>query len=85
MKKYMLFIYDGGFVLGGFYPMGGFVLGGFCPWGFCPGGVCPRVVCSTLSARIQDETLRALPGSLTCSVYSTVTRDLGSKSHPKDN
>ena len=28
---------------------------------------------------------RAPPGSLTCSVYSTVTRYLGLKSHPKDN
>ena len=29
--------------------------------------------------------LRAQLGSLTCSMYSTVTRDIGLKSHPKDN
>ena len=40
----MLFIYDGGFVLGGFCPRrclsrGGFVQGGFVLGGFCPTGV----------------------------------------------
>ena len=33
----------------------------------------------------RTKLLRALPGSLTCSVYSTIIRDLGLKSHPKYN
>ena len=33
----------------------------------------------------RTKLLRASPGPLTCSVCSTVTRDLGFKSHPKDN
>ena len=33
----------------------------------------------------RTKLLRAPPGSFTCSVYRTVTRDLGLKSHPKDN
>ena len=33
----------------------------------------------------SSKLLRAPPGFLTYSVYSTVTRDLGLKSHPKDN
>ena len=33
----------------------------------------------------RTKLLRIPPGSLTCSVYSTVTRDLGLPSHPKDN
>ena len=33
----------------------------------------------------RTKLLRAPPGSLTCSVYSTVTRDLGLTSHPKDS
>ena len=32
----------------------------------------------------RTKLLRNPPGSLTCSAYSTVTRDLGSTSHPKD-
>ena len=40
-----------------------------------------RLVVTGDSARIQHETTRALPGSLMC----LVTRDLGLKSHPKDN
>ena len=44
-----------------------------------------RLVNTGDSTRIQDKLLRIPPGSLTCSVYSTVTRDLGLKSHPKDN
>ena len=43
------------------------------------------LVVSGDSARIQDELLRTSPGSLTCSAYSTVTWDLGLRSHPKDN
>ena len=42
-----------------------------------------RLVITRDSARIQDATTQ--PGSLTCSVYSTVTRYFGFKSHPKDN
>ena len=37
-----------------------------------------------VSARIQDKLLRAMPGSFTCSAYSTVTWDLGLTSHLKD-
>ena len=33
----------------------------------------------------RKKLLRASPGSLTYALYSTVTRDLGLKSHPKDN
>ena len=33
----------------------------------------------------RTKLLRTPPGSLTCSVYSTVTRILGLKSHPRDN
>ena len=32
----------------------------------------------------RTKLLRALPGCLTCLAYSTVTRDLGLTSHPKD-
>ena len=32
----------------------------------------------------RTKLLRIPPGSLTCSAYSTVTRDLGLTSHPKD-
>ena len=35
----MLFIYDGGFVLGGFCPRRCLSQGGFCPGFFCPSGV----------------------------------------------
>ena len=42
-----------------------------------------RLVVTGDSDRIQDETTEI--GSLTCSVYRTVTRDLGLTSHPKDN
>ena len=33
----------------------------------------------------RTKLLRDPSGSLTCSVYRTVTRDLGVKSHPKDS
>ena len=45
----------------------------------------PRLVVIGDSARIQDEITESLPGSLTCLAYSTVTRDLGLISHPKNN
>ena len=50
----------------------------------CPSERHPRrqLVVTGNSARIQDE---APPGSLTCSAYSTVTRDLELKSYSKDN
>ena len=44
-----------------------------------------RLVLRGIVQGYRTKLLRAPPGSLTCSVYSTVTRDLGLKSHPKDN
>ena len=44
-----------------------------------------RLVVTGDSARYRTKLLRILPGTLTCSAYSTVTRDLGLTSHPKDN
>ena len=43
-----------------------------------------RLVMTVDSARIQDETTES-SGSLTCSLCSTVTRDLGLKTQPKKN
>ena len=44
-----------------------------------------RLVVTGDSARIQDETTESSACFLTCTAYSTVTRDLGLKSNPKDN
>ena len=46
-----------------------------------------RLVVTGDGAKIQEETTESSawpPGSLTCSEYITVTRDLGLTSHPKD-
>ena len=51
----------------------------------CPSERHPQKI--VVTGDVQDyrtKPLRAPPGSLTCSVYSTVTRDLGLKSHLKD-
>ena len=54
----------------------------------CPSERRPQKTVSCYGGIVQGystKLLRIPPGSLTCSAYSTVTRDLGLTSHPKDN
>ena len=44
-----------------------------------------RLVVTGIVQEYRTKLLKAPPGSVTCSAYITVTRDLGLKSHPKDN
>ena len=43
-----------------------------------------RLVVTGIVQGYRTKLLRVPPGSLTCSTYSTVTRDLGLTSHPTD-
>ena len=62
-----------------------FLISVYSSW--LPAWATPQKDCQLLRGIVQGyrtKLLRAPPGSLTCSAYSTVTRDLGLTFHPQD-